>query len=175
MTDADLTLRPLARADFPMVVEWLARPHVQEWWGEPLSADGVEAEFGPCVDPGDPTLVFVCEVDGHPVGLAQCYRMADNADYAIAVGIDDGAGIDLLLADAARRGQGLGPRIIAAVAAVAWERYPEISRVLAGPSVHNTRSHRAFEKAGFTAWRQVTVPDEDDDEMIFVLERPTAA
>jgi hypothetical protein len=44
---------------------------------------------------------------------------------------------------------------------------------MAGPSVHNVRSQRAFEKAGFHALRQVAVPDEVEDELIFFCPRPT--
>jgi aminoglycoside 6'-N-acetyltransferase len=171
---SNLDLRPLTRPDFALVADWLARPHVQEWWGSPLGATGVEAEFGPCVDGSDPTLLFLCLDGTTPIGLAQCYRMSDNPDYAAAVGIGDGAGIDLLIGEADRRGHGLGPQIIAAVASIAWQRYPEIRCVLAGPSVHNIRSHRAFEKAGFTALAPVAIPGEVDEELIYVLERPTA-
>ncbi len=43
---------------------------------------------------------------------------------------------------------------------------------MAGPSVRNVRSHRAFATAGFLAVRRVTVPGEEDDELIWVRPRP---
>jgi aminoglycoside 6'-N-acetyltransferase len=173
MPEPLLGFEPLARTDFPMLVRWLAEPHVASWWGPPLDLTGVETEFGPCIDGTDPTVVFVVTEGGAPVGLLQIYRLADNRDYARAVGTDDAAGIDLLIGEPARCGAGLGPRMISQAAELIWERYPEVGGALAGPSVHNTRSHRAFEKAGFSALRRVTVPGEEDDEMIFYRPRPT--
>jgi aminoglycoside 6'-N-acetyltransferase len=173
MVESELVLRPLVRADFPLVVEWLARPHVAEWWGAPLDPAGVEKEFGPCVDGTDPTEVFVALEGGTPIGLIQIYRLADNPDYQRAVGVDDGAGVDLFVADADRRGQGLGPRLIAQAVALIWAHYPEVQRAMAGPSVHNIRSHRAFERAGFRAVGPATVPGEAEEELVLVCPRPT--
>ena len=170
----DLALRPLTRADFPVLTRWLAQPHVAQWWGVPMTAEGLESEFGPCVDGTDPTFVFVAEERGEAVGLAQYYRLAHNPEYAQAVEVENGAGIDLLIGRADRCGQGLGPRMIRAVLAEVWDRYPGVDCAMAGPSVENTRSHRAFEKAGFRPARQVSVPGEVEDELIFVCSRPTA-
>ncbi len=174
-TEAALDFRPLSRADFPMVVDWLARPHVAAWWGAPLDLAGVEKEFGRSVDRTDPTEVFVAVEGSGPLGLVQIYRLSDNQDYQRAVGVDDGAGIDLLIGESERCGRGLGPRLISHALGLIWERYPEVRRAMAGPSPRNTRSHRAFEKAGFRAVRQVTVPGAEEDELIFVCPRPTAA
>ena len=58
------------------------------------------------------------------------------------------------------------------VAEVVWPGYREVRRCLAGPSVANTRSVRAFEKAGFEQVGLVRVPGEAEDEAIMVLDRP---
>lgn len=172
---AALILRPLARADFPLVVEWLARPHVAAWWGAPLDRAGVEKEYGPCIDRTDPTEVFIGDDGAGPVGLIQIYRLADNPDYQRAVGVADRAGVDLFVAEADRRGQGLGPRLIGAALDLLWAHYPEVRRAMAGPSVRNLRSHRAFEKAGFIAAGPVTVAGEAEQELVLVCPRPTGA
>jgi aminoglycoside 6'-N-acetyltransferase len=172
MVAAGLSFRPLTRADFPTVVGWLAQPHVAEWW-DTLSLEGVERDFGPCVDGRDPTQMFICDHEGGPVGLVQIYRMADNPDEAATLGIDDGAGIDLLIGNPALCGVGLGPRIIVGAAELIWERLPEVRGALACPSVRNLRSQRAFEKAGFHALRLIPVPGDKDDELLFFRPRPT--
>ena len=172
MPTVSLRLRPLTRADFPLMADWLGRPHVAQWWDEPRGPDAIEDEYGPCIDGTDPTLVFVCEEAGTPVGFVQIYRMADNPGYVESVGFADAAGIDLFVGDADRRGAGLGPRMISAGVARMWASYPEVHGAVAGPSVANLRSCRAFEKAGFVAVRQVRVPDEKDEELLFFLPRP---
>jgi aminoglycoside 6'-N-acetyltransferase len=170
----ELVLRPLGRDDFGLVVSWLAEPHVAQWWGAPLTLAGVEKEFGPCIDGVDPTQVYIVSADGAALGLVQIYRLADNPDYERAVGVDDAAGVDLLVGEAERLGHGVGPAIIRAAVELIWQRYGDVRYAMAGPSVRNTRSHRAFEKAGFEALRQVTVPGEDEDEVVLVCPRPTA-
>lgn len=170
-----LTFVALTRDHFPLVVDWLARPHVAEWWGSPQGMDEVEAEFGPCVDGTDPTEMQVCLVDGEPVGLVQIYRLDDHPEYAEAVGLPSAGGIDLFIGQSDRQGAGLGPAIISAAAERIWARYPDLPFAMAGPSVRNIRSIRAFEKAGFGAVRQARVPGEEDEELVLVCPRPTGA
>jgi len=174
MAEETLALRPLTRADLPRLAEWLAQPHVAAWWGAPLDLAGVEKEYGPSIDGSDPIEVFIVSEGEVPVGLVQIYRLADNADYERAVAVDDAAGVDLLIGDVQRCGHGLGPRLIGLALGMAWAHYPEVRRAMAGPSVRNVRSHRAFEKAGFSARGAVTVPGEVEDELIFVCPRPPA-
>jgi len=174
MTAVGLSFRSLSRDEFPLLASWLAQPHVAQWW-DTLDLAGVEREFGPCIDGRDPTKMFICAEGGSAVGLIQFYRLSDNLDYQHAVMVDDGAGIDLLIGAADQCGKGLGPRMICGVLDMVWDSYPEVRCAMAGPSVHNTRSHRAFEKAGFQAVRRVAVPGEKEDELILVCPRPTTA
>ena len=167
------TLVPLRRHHFGLVVDWLAQPHVAEWWDSPQGMDQVEAEYGPCVDGTDPTEVLLCVVGDQPIGLVQIYRLEDNPEYAEAVGLPSAGGIDLFIGDGERLGAGLGSAMIAAAAERIWERYPDVPCAMAGPSVHNARSIRAFEKAGFRALRQVRIAGETDEELVLVCARPT--
>jgi RimJ/RimL family protein N-acetyltransferase len=50
-----------------------------------------------------------------------------------------------------------------------------VPSAMAGPSVRNIRSIRAFEKCGFTALGPVRVPGEEDEEMVLICPRPTGA
>jgi aminoglycoside 6'-N-acetyltransferase len=134
----------------------------------------IEAEFGPCLDGDDPTLLFLCVEHDRPVGLVQIYRMADNPDYAAAVGFADAGALDLFIGEASACNRGLGTRVIALATERIWSTYPDVTGALAGPSVHNRPSIRAFEKAGFRSMRAVRVPGEDDEELILYCERPTA-
>jgi len=47
---ASLTFRPITRADFPLLHEWLARPHVARWWDGVPTPEEVETDFGPMLD-----------------------------------------------------------------------------------------------------------------------------
>ena len=167
-----IAFTPLRRDDFPLVAHWLRQPHVAEWWWESPDLDVLEEKYGPAIDGGDPTRMFVISLDGRPIGLIQTYRIADHPEYQEAVGVDDAAGIDLMIGEARLVGQGLGPRVIREfVAGVVFPLYPDVRRSVASPSVRNLRSQRAFAKAGFRAVRDVEVPGETDPERVMVLER----
>jgi hypothetical protein len=68
---------------------------VAECWQEPRDLDGLEREFGPCVDGTDPTRVFVILAGERAVGVIQTYRLDDNPGYAAAVGIEGGGRLAL--------------------------------------------------------------------------------
>ena len=69
-------------------------PHVQAWWGTaPLAPADVERKYGPRADGTDPTRVFVIEVADQPIGIIQCYRHRDYADWDRAVGLPAAAGL----------------------------------------------------------------------------------
>jgi len=127
------------------------------------------------VDGTDPARLFVIEEDGRPVGFIQCYRHADEPDWDRAVGIPAAAGIDYLIGEPDRVGYGLGSRAIRVFAATVFDRYPDVSVVVAVPQAANEPSRRALERAGF---RLVDVRDVESDDpgdagpsAIYALER----
>ncbi len=173
--DPTIGFRPLTRTDFALVATWIGRPHVAEWWTEPTDLAGIEATYGPCVDGIDPTLTFLILSGGRPVGFIQCYRLDDNPDYGRAVEVDQAAGIDLFIGEADVMGGGFGSAVLSRfVDEVVWPAYPDLVRCMAGPSVRNGRSQRAFEKAGFQRGHVAMVLDEDDPEQVMVRERVRA-
>jgi aminoglycoside 6'-N-acetyltransferase len=126
---------------------------VSVWWRHPHDDADVESEFGPVVDGRDPTEIFIVDVDGHDVGLIQRYRLDDDPQWeqAVAVGSSPrpAVGIDYLIGEESRIGQGVGPRIIACFTDVTWERFPDVVAVVVAVQQANRRSCRALEKAGF--------------------------
>jgi aminoglycoside 6'-N-acetyltransferase len=164
--------RPLERADFAILVDWLGEESISRWWGPSLDREGVEREYGPAVGGGDPTEVFVVLHDGEPAGLIQTYLLDDHPDYAAAVGVARAAGVDLLISEA-HAGGGFGSRVLARfVDSVVWAAYPAVERCMGGPSEKNRASVRAFEKAGFVQVGRARVAGEEDLEAVMVRERP---
>ncbi len=170
-----ITFRPLARADLPALTRWLNAPHVSAWWdaargegnlGGPgpdaATLAAVEAEYGPEIDGESTTAYFVTELDGDPIGMVQWYHLADESDYASAIGESPAgtAGVDLLIGEVEAVGRGVGPRVIDAFVWTVVFGASDVTRCVAGPEVGNARSIRAFEKAGFHAVRDAVVPGE---------------
>ena len=144
-----ISFRPLALDDLRLVQRWLAEPHVARWWRSSATEEHVRAEYEPCIAGTDPTEVFVIELDEAPIGLIQRYLLADYPDWARALGIAEGAGIDYLIGEGRFTGTGIGTRCIRAFTQHVFERYPEAPLVTADPQQDNAASWRALEKAGF--------------------------
>lgn len=150
MKIGSITCRPLRRTDFPLFRDWLAAPHVRTWWpDEPLTVEGIEQSYGPCVDGTDPTRMFLVELDGEPVGMFQCYRHADNPDWDRAIGIPGAVGIDYLIGELDRCGKGLGTAAMAMFTSQVFELYPDVDTIVAAPQRANRASCRILEKTGF--------------------------
>src|SRR3954463_3863521 len=95
-----ITFRPLARDDLDELRRWLNSPHVYEWWGVTsgpgsLGGPGADAataahvceKYAPAIaSDAATTHRHVIEVDGRAAGLIQHYRLADEPEYATAIG-----------------------------------------------------------------------------------------
>jgi aminoglycoside 6'-N-acetyltransferase len=176
---AEVALRRLRRDDLPLLTGWLQAPHVREWWrDEPTDLTTVEAKYGPCIDGDDPTVLFVIEVNRHPVGMIQRYRFADEPEWSVALsGITDltaTAGIDYLIGEPEAIGKGTGSAAIAALVAQTFTD-PAVQSIVVTVQQPNVASWRALEKAGFRrVWSgRLDSPDPSDEgpEHVYVIRR----
>ena len=172
-----LTWRPLTAVDLPLLTQWLREPQVARWWNHETTAAAVERDFGPSVRGEEPGEDLVVSVDGHPIGLIQRSLIRDYpedfADFAAIVDVPDGAvELDYLIGDAARRGRGLGARMIAAVIEDTWSAHPGTAAVLVAVVAANTASWRALERAGLQRIAQgAMTPDNPVDDPLHYLYR----
>jgi RimJ/RimL family protein N-acetyltransferase len=124
-------------------------------------------------------VVFVIELAGRTVGIIQCYRHADHADWDRAVGVPAAAGIDYLIGEAAHCGHGIGSATITGFAPQVFARYPDVAVLVAVPQAANYASRRALEKAGFSLLdeRQLDSVDPSDagPSAVYALARPVIA
>lgn len=146
--------RPVVKADFPLLSDWLSRPHVHRYWHHDFTADGVARDFGPGTRGEEAGEDLLVSVDGVPAALVQRSRIEDYAeDFSeLSAIVDVPAGavtIDYFVADSARMGRGLGTAIIRAIVADTWSKYPDCPAIIVPVVAGNTASWRALEKAGF--------------------------
>lgn len=166
-----ITFQPLTRADLPAIADWLARPHVAEWWGAPAPEE-VEAEYGPVLGADGPVWCYFAYDAGVSVGFIQSYAPARCHDDGWWLDEHDPGvrGIDQFLADADSLGRGLGTRMVRAFLARLFAD-PAVTRVQTDPDPANARAIRCYEKSGFRASHIVDTPD--GPALLMYAERPS--
>jgi aminoglycoside 6'-N-acetyltransferase len=128
-----VTLRPLAAADVPRLVEIAADPEVARWW------PGVsEKDLRRLIESGD-VFSFAIELEGELIGLAQAGEERDP-DYRHA-------SVDLFLGTA-WHGRGLGADTVRTLAQWLFEDRGH-RRITIDPAAANERAIRSYERAGF--------------------------
>ena len=179
-----ISFRPLARADFPLLTHWLQQPHVLRWWNHETAPAAVEADFGPSIDGSDAAELFIAMHADRPIGYIQRYTFADNPGYieelvpilhapGAALSIDYFVGAPELLR------QGLGAAMIRAFVAEIWRDYPQAPAVIVPVNAANPASWRVLERAGFSkAAEGPLTPDNPIDDIhhyVYMIKRPAAA
>ena len=144
--------RPMSADDLPLVRDWLARPHVRAWWGDP------DEQFG--LVSGDMTHPamdqYIVSTGEKRFGYLQCYQMTEwNTGFGAQ---PEGArGIDQMIGEAGMIGRGHGSAFIRAfIEGLLANGTP---RVVVDPDPQNARAIRAYEKAGFSKDKLVDTPD----------------
>ena len=155
---------------------WLLEPHVKRWWDDGVKIPYPDAEieeYREAIEGKDPTYRYVAHIDARPVGMFQHYLIADDPEYAAALGLaEDAIGVDLFIGEADLIGRGHGPAMLRQFLREVAFPFHGLDVCVIGPSVKNTPAIRAYEKAGFRQLREVQVPDEPDPELLM---RVTAA
>jgi aminoglycoside 6'-N-acetyltransferase len=136
--------------DLPLVVEWLARPHVDRWWHEAFDLAEVRAKYLPRLAGDEPTFMLTVLLDGAPIGLAQWYRWDDWAEdrdnYRIGAGE---FGIDYAIGEPSACGRGVGTAMIGKLLDLLRADHAGSAPVTVTPEADNTASRRILEKNGF--------------------------
>ena len=155
MPEPLVTLRRVARCDFPLLARWLAEPHVARWWAHDTSPAAVEADFGPDVDGLEASEVYIASLDDRqPIGLIQRFRIADypatrNEMAAIVSIPDDAISIDYFIGESRQLRRGLGSAMIRQCVRASWRDWPDAGPVIVAVHADNEASWRVLLCAGF--------------------------
>jgi RimJ/RimL family protein N-acetyltransferase len=154
-----LSFRPLTLTELPLLHEWLARPHVAEWWVPTPSPAELALEFGPLIRNESTTRAYIVLGDGAPIGYIQSYVAMGSGEGWWPDEQDPGVrGIDQFLAHSEQLGRGIGTAMVRAFVQHLFAD-PAVTRIQTDPSPQNLRAIRCYEKAGFHAVGEVDTPD----------------
>ncbi len=172
-----ITLRPLERQDFKLLIKWLNTPHVAQWWDGQVDIESVISKYEPRLQHESPTKVYVIQMDDRSIGIIQCYRHSDYPDWDHAIGIEKAAGIDYLIGESACTGKGIGSAAIGEIKNIAFNIYPDIEVIVSAPQKDNRASWRALERAGFERIDERKLksdcPSDSGISYIYVCQRAT--
>jgi RimJ/RimL family protein N-acetyltransferase len=170
-----ITFRLMTRDDLQLVHEWHQRPHVVRWWTARRTFEETENHYLPTIEGAEPTQHYLALLDGEPLGMIQTYLVSDYPDFAALVEEGEGtAGLDLFIGDEDLTGQGLGTEMIVRFLDEIVFARPETTACIADPDLKNTASLRAFEKAGFSAVRELVDPEDGQVHALMRRERDDA-
>ncbi len=132
---------------WPLLHDWLCRPHVARWWGDPVEALASVTHH----PQAEHALI---SANGRPVGYV-CWRRlsAEEAGAADLTALPpDHVDVDILIGDPDLLGKGIGSVALSLV--FDQLRLEGIPSVGVGTDGDNHRARRAFEKAGFKLTRE---------------------
>lgn len=139
-----LALAPFMPRDLIRCEDWLTRPHVRRWWGEP------EAGWSEIAEAMEEAHVapFVLRLDDTPIGYLQMVHSNAEPNVWPLPLVAETVGLDLFVADASLVGRGIGRRALRLAAETAFGD-PRIRRVTGDPDPRNAASLACFRAAGF--------------------------
>ena len=145
--------QPMSAADLPLVRQWLAAPHVAQWWGEPGQQFVLVSE-----DLDHPAMdQFIVAAGDRPFAYLQCYDPRAWPDNGFGTQPRGARGIDQFIGEPDMIDRGHGSAFIRLFIDGLLDG--GAPRVLTDPDPANTRAIRAYEKAGFCKDRVVETPD----------------
>ena len=152
MTIKKISLRDFdSERDSDRLRTWLEQPHVQEWWFMQEADDLVNRA------PGSHAVI---EADGVPVGyLCWEFPLKEDLEAATLTDLPEKLmDIDILIGEPNLLGIGIGSEALRQLVDVFRER-DDIHFAGLATSVNNHRAKRAYEKAGFTVFREFDDPE----------------
>jgi RimJ/RimL family protein N-acetyltransferase len=169
----DVTFRSMAAGDLPLLHEWLQRPHVRRWWGEPASYKATVEHYSPALRGDEPVDLSLIVLDGQPVGFIQRYltENADDLEPTLPAGARL-AGVDLFIAEVGLTGKGLGTRVLRTFVRDRVFCDTSIVACIADPAVRNEPSLRAFGKAGFVTVKTYLDEESGETHALMSVRRP---
>jgi len=144
--------RPIQPADYPLLAEWLSRPHWREWWGEPDVELGYIKDMMEGRDPLCKPFIFT--VDGEDMGYIQVWQIGPHqtpewtAENPWLLELPaDAVGVDLSIARPEYLSKGIGSSVLKTF--VGRLRSEGHRTIVIDPDPDNHRAVAAYRKAGF--------------------------
>jgi acetyl CoA:N6-hydroxylysine acetyl transferase len=145
-------------ADLDLVHGWMHQPHVVPFWHLDVPRAALRAYLESMAAAAHLEPLIGC-VDGVPVSYWEVYWAARDALAGHYPADEHDQGVHLLVGPIELTSQGLGRRLLDAVAGWQLDREPRTRRVVAEPDVRNARMIHVFERCGFVREGELELPE----------------
>jgi acetyl CoA:N6-hydroxylysine acetyl transferase len=145
-------------ADLDVLYGWMHQPHVAPYWELDVPRPRL-AGFLRRAATDDHQDALLGTLDGRPASYWETYWAERDRLATFYPTEPYDQGVHLLIGPPELIGRGLGPLLLAAVAAWQFAREPRTRRLLAEPDARNERSVRLFERCGFRREAELRLPE----------------
>ena len=134
-----LRFRPFSADDYQLLLMWLSKEHVRQWWDDgEVTLEDVARNYGEQEEGLERFILVKIEEGGEkPLGYFQHYTVPDGS-----------IGIDQFIGEEAYLNRGIGTKAVGMFVEMIRRKHKPISIIL-DPSPDNKRAIRCYEKAGF--------------------------
>ena len=152
----NFTFKPLTESDLPLLFEWLALPHVAEWWRETRDYKKFANKYRKWIEVDDVGPFIIYHQDT-PIGYISWSNTATDPmrpeNYP-----ERTYGIDLFIADTNYIGKGYGSELIKQfIKQIIMPMKPV--KIITDPEIANVRAIHVYEKVGFKKRKIVQATD----------------
>lgn len=171
MTDLHFRFKSLQESDLPVLVAWLNRNHLQEWWrAEEITLEKIREKYLPRIFDKDSAKPFLVYLRNEPFGYIQYYWAAEgDTNWWPDQPDADAIGIDQFISDESKLNQGYGTAMITQFIHFLMNNI-KISEIRVDPRPNNYRAIRCYEKIGFIQCGNIKTPDGPATMMILKTE-----
>lgn len=138
----------LTSDDFSLLLEWLSKPHVKQWWNDGEDTiEKIAENYGEEENLERFLLVEETEKAEKPIGFFQYYLLPDGS-----------VGIDQFIGEEAYINRGVGETTIRLFIELITQKHNP-ARIILDPLPENKRAIRCYEKVGFRHYETVKKED----------------
>lgn len=145
-------------ADLDLIHRWMNTAHVSAFWQQDWPRDRWAEELGR-QRTGTHSVPCLVDFEGTTIAYLEVYRVLRDRLAGYYAHDPADLGVHVAIGEQDRTGQGLGRRLLHAVAQGLLVADDECDRVVAEPDANNGPSVKAFQAAGFVPVGEIDLPE----------------
>lgn len=171
----EITFRLLKEDDLKLIHKWFLSDHIIKWYSKKRwTFAELKNKYLPRTLGKVPTSCFLILFEKKPIGQIQMYKINDYPEYKKIIQVDENAaGVDLFIGEKDFLHKGLGSIIINKFLKNFVFAQLEVDSCIMGPNPKNIAAIKAYQKAGFSHFKTIFNPEENEEEYLMKVTKET--